>query len=183
MSAIGRGALLLSAVGALGFVGGQSLGKHLVRTLGLVLELGGMLYGALGVSQSGPLAMVRVWNIPSLEVPGSFHRFTRSLVGMMTIGLGSVVAAVPAASVTGGGHSFVQCGFLLVGMAALNVVLYLVAFWALTPAIGPVRVLLPGATASAAGFTFIIPLGSGLVQHNSAIVLPSTGNTVPSWDW
>jgi len=87
--------LLLVAVTVLGFIGAASLGNHVVTTLhefpvvgplfnparrasalhgsglGLVIGVVGLLYGAQGVTQTAQQAMVRAWNIPQVEVPGS----------------------------------------------------------------------------------------------------------------
>jgi uncharacterized BrkB/YihY/UPF0761 family membrane protein len=50
-------------------------------------------------------------------------------------------------------------------MLVLNVVLYLAAFRALTPKLIRTRSLVPGATLASLGFTLLITLGSGLIQH------------------
>ena len=54
---------------------------------------------------------------------------------------------------------------IVVGMLAMNIVLYLLAFRILTPSAIAARSLLPGAVVASTGFTFLITLGSGLVQH------------------
>ena len=85
--------LLLVVVTVLGFIGEKSLGGTLVSTLhqfpvigdsfnpasgsrlhgsslGLVIGLLGLLYGAQGVTQTAQLAMASVWDIPQLERTG-----------------------------------------------------------------------------------------------------------------
>ena len=181
--------LLLVSVTVLGFIGAPSLGHHLVATLhafpvvgplfnpasggrtlhgstlGMVIGVLGMLYGAQGVTQTGQQAMVRAWNVPQIEIPGFLQRLVRSLSGLAIIGSAFVVNAILATLVTGGGHRLELRVLLLCGMEALNVGLYLAAYRALTPAVAPWRALLPGAAVAATGFTFLTTLGSGLVQH------------------
>jgi uncharacterized BrkB/YihY/UPF0761 family membrane protein len=180
--------LLLVAVTVLGFIGAATLGHSLVATLhefpvvgaqfnpahrvavhgstlGLVIGLAGLLYGAQGVTQTAQQAMVRVWNIPPLEVPGFLPRLARSLIGLGVIGVTFVGNAALATLATGHGRGLAVRGALVVGMAVVNVALYLAAFRALTPAVVRVGSLLPGAGVAATGFTLLITVGSGLVQH------------------
>ncbi len=181
--------LLLFVITVLGFIGAASLGHHLVATLhqfpvvgaqfnpahagsslhgsalGLVIGLAGLLYGAQGVTQTAQQAMVRVWNIPQVDVPGFLPRLVRSLAGLTIIGLTFVGNSVLATLVTGGGRDVWLRILLLATMAVLNVALYTAAFRALTLSVIPLGALVPGATFAALGFTFLITLGSGLVQH------------------
>lgn len=181
--------LLLVIVTVLGYIGAQSLGHHLITTLhafpvvgpmfnpasggralhgstlGLVIGLVGMLYGAQGVTQTAQKAMERVWNISQVEAPPFFPRLARSLCALAIIGSAFVANSILAALATGSGHPFWLRSILLLGMEALNIVLYLAAFRALTSAGAPARSLLPGAVVAATGFTLLITIGSGLVQH------------------
>ena len=181
--------LLLVAVTVLGFIGAASLGHRLVTTLhafpvvgpffdpargssvlhgstmGLVVGLAGLLYGAQGVTQTAQQAMVRAWNIPQVEVPGFLPRLARSLTGLAIIGGAFVGNAALATLATGGGQTTPFRALLLAGMVLLNVGLYVAAFRALTPSAIGVGALVPGAAVAATGFTFLITLGSGLVQH------------------
>ena len=181
--------LLLVVVTVLGFVGAGSLGHQFVATLhqfpvvgsefnpahasaslhgssiGLAIGLLGLLYGAQGVTQTAQQAMVRVWNIPSLEVPGFLQRLGRSLAGLAIIGGTFLINAVLATLATGDSLSAGPRVLVLLGMAVVNVVLYVVAFRVLTPPSIPSRWLIAGASVAAIGFTFLITLGSGLVQH------------------
>jgi membrane protein len=181
--------LLLVAVTIFGFIGGRSLGQHLVATLhqfpvvgsefnpahasqslhgsviGLVIGLVALVYGAQGVTQTAQQAMVQVWNIPQLDVPGFVARLGRSLAGLAIIGGSFLVNAALATFATGGGRSDLVRIPVLVGMVLVNVALYVAAFRALTPSAVPVRALVPGSAVAAVGFTVLITLGSGLVQH------------------
>jgi uncharacterized BrkB/YihY/UPF0761 family membrane protein len=181
--------LLLVVVTVLGFIGAASLSHHLIATLhafpvvgpmfnpargtsalhgstfGLVIGLAGMLYGAQGVTQTAQQSMARVWNIPQIELPGFLPRLIRSITGLAIIGAAFVGNAAVATLATGGGHLLVFRALLLAGMVVLNVGLYVAAFRALTPSVASAGALVPGAIVAALGFTFLITLGSGLVQH------------------
>ena len=181
--------LLLVVVTVFGFIGAASLGHHLVSTLhelpvvgsqfnpergssslrgssvGLAVGLIGLLYGAQGVTQTAQQAMVRVWNIPQLDVPGFLPRLGRSFAGLATIGGSFVLNAAAATLATASGVGYLVRIPIVVGMLAMNVVLYLLAFRVLTPAKVATWSLVPGAAVAATGFTFLMTLGSGLVQH------------------
>src|SRR5690242_20941560 len=100
--------LLLVVVTLLGFVGQQGISDGLLRTLhefpvigssfnpesrtalhgstiGLIIGLIGLLYGAQGVRQSVHHAMGTVWNIPQTEQTGFLPWLGRSLAGLFTI--------------------------------------------------------------------------------------------------
>jgi uncharacterized BrkB/YihY/UPF0761 family membrane protein len=181
--------LLLVVVTVFGFIGAASLGHHLVSTLhqfpvvgsqfnpahgsaslhgsvpGLVIGLVGMVYGAQGVTQTVQQAMAQVWNIPETETPNFLPRLARSLVGLATIGGAFVVNSAVATYVTSSGVSYLVRVPALIGMLLVNVAFYVAAFRSLTPSLIRTRSLVPGATVASLGFTLLITVGSGLVQH------------------
>jgi len=181
--------LLLVVVTVFGFIGVASLGHHLVSTLhefpvvgtqfnpqrgasdlrgstfGLVIGLIGMFYGAQGVTQTAQWAMRKVWNISNVDAPSFLSRLGRSIVGLVIVGGAFVLNAATATFATSSGVDYFVRIPVLLGMTVMNIVLYLLAFRVLTP--GPIatRALVPGAAVAAIGFTILITLGSGLVQH------------------
>jgi uncharacterized BrkB/YihY/UPF0761 family membrane protein len=181
--------LLLVVITVFGFIGAASLGHRLVSTLhqfpvvgsqfnpahgsaslhgsvvGLVIGLVGMVYGAQGVTQTVQQAMAQVWNIPETDMPSFLPRLARSLVGLVTIGGAFVVNSVVATYVTSSGVSYLTRVPALIGMLVVNVVLYLAAFRALTPSLVRTRSLVPGTIVASLGFTLLITVGSGLIQH------------------
>ena len=181
--------LLLVVITVFGFIGAASLGHHLVSTLqqfpvvgsqfnpehgsnslhgsdfGLAIGLIGLIYGAQGVTQTAQQAMAQVWNVPQLEVPGFVSRLARSLIGLVVIGGCFVVNAAVATFATNTGVPWAIRIPTLAGMVILNIVLYFAAFRALTPKGIGTRDLLPGATVASLGFTLLITVGSGLIQH------------------
>ena len=134
-------------------------------TLGLVIGLIGLVYGAQGVTQTAQTAMATVWHIPQTQRTGFLPRLGRSLAGLVTIGgaflINASLTTYATASKTGLGIEIL----VLIGLLVINVGLYFATFTLLTAkAIGP-RGLLPGAVLGAVAFTALLTLGTGLMQH------------------
>ncbi len=182
--------LLLVVITVFGYVGAASLGTGIVHTLhqfpvigsefnpgrggselhgsvfGLIIGVVGLLYGAQGVTQTAQQAMARVWNIPQDRLPGFLPRLGRSLGGLAAIGGAFLVNAILAPVATGHGIPWYARILILAGMLVVNCGFYLVAFFVLTPASEVSwRQLVPGSVAGAVGFTLLITVGAGLVQH------------------
>ena len=181
--------LLLVVITVFGFIGAASLGHSLVSTLhqfpvvgsefnpehgssslhgsvfGLVVGLIGLVYGAQGVTQTAQQAMAQVWNVPELELPGFVPRLARSLIGLVTIGGAFVINAAVATYATDTGLSWDIRIPVFGSLLLINVLLYFVAFRALTPGGIGTWELLPGATVASLGFSLLITVGAGLVQH------------------
>lgn len=180
--------LLLVVVTLFGFIGAESIGTGIIRTLhefpvvgssfnpasrsalhgstlGLVIGLIGLLYGAQGVTQTAQQAMATVWNIPQNQRTGFFPRLARSLAALSTIGGAFVVNAFVTGYATGGTASYAIRIPVLAGLLVINAGLYFASFTLLTAkVIGP-RGLLPGAIAGAVAFTALITVGTGLITH------------------
>jgi uncharacterized BrkB/YihY/UPF0761 family membrane protein len=180
--------LLLVVVTVFGLIGAQSLGTGIVHTLqefpiigsnfspssgntlhgstlGLVIGLIGLVYGAQGVTQTAQQAMATVWNIPQVERTGFLPRLGRSLAGLVTIGVAFLINAFVTTYATGGTHNYAIRIPVLAGLLVINIGLYFASFTLLTAkAIGP-RGHLPGAIAGAVAFTALITVGTGLVTH------------------
>jgi uncharacterized BrkB/YihY/UPF0761 family membrane protein len=182
--------LLLVVVTLFGFIGEQSIGTGIIRTLhefpvvgssfnvssgsstlhggsvlGLVVGLIGLVYGAQGVTQTAQDAMATVWNIPRVDRTGFLPRLGRSLAGLITIGVAFLINAFVTTYATGGTHNYAIRVPVLAGLLVINAGLYFATFTLLTPkVIGP-RGHLPGAIAGAVGFTALITVGTGLVTH------------------
>jgi uncharacterized BrkB/YihY/UPF0761 family membrane protein len=180
--------LLLVVVTLLGFIGAQSLGDGVIRTLhefpvvgssfnpadngalhgsalGLVIGLIGLLYGAQGVTQTAQQAMATVWNVPQYQRTGFLPRLGRSLAALITIGGAFLINAFVTSYATGGTTSYAFRIPVLAGLLIVNVGLYFASFTLLTAkVIGPRR-LLPGAIAGAVSFTILITVGTGLITH------------------
>jgi uncharacterized BrkB/YihY/UPF0761 family membrane protein len=181
--------LLLAVTTIFAYIGAASLGHGLVSTLhqfpvvgsefnpahgsshlhgnvlGLVVGLAGLVYGAQGVTQSAQEAMAQVWNVSPLASPGFLPKLVRSLIGLVIIGGSFVINAPVATLATRSGTSWVVRELLLIGMVVLNTALYLGAFRVLSPRGVHARQLVPGAVVGSIGFTVLITVGSGLIQH------------------
>jgi uncharacterized BrkB/YihY/UPF0761 family membrane protein len=180
--------LLLVVVEVFGFIGARSIGNDVIRTLhqfpvigtsfnpsspsslhgntlGLVIGLIGLVYGAQGVTQTAQLAMATVWNIPQTERTGFLPRLGRSLAGLVTIGGAFVVNAFATSYVTGGTTSYAVRVPVLAGLLIINVALYWLTFTLLTAKVVGPRGLLPGAVLGAVAFTALITVGTGLMTH------------------
>jgi uncharacterized BrkB/YihY/UPF0761 family membrane protein len=181
--------LLLAVTTILAYIGAASLGHGLVSTLhqfpvvgsefnpahgsshlhgnllGLVVGLAGLVYGAQGVTQSAQEAMAQVWNVSPLASPGFVVKLVRSLAGLVIIGGSFVINAPLGTLATRSGMSWFIRALLLVGMVVLNAALYLASFRVLSPRGVHARQLVPGAVLGSIGFTALITVGSGLIQH------------------
>jgi uncharacterized BrkB/YihY/UPF0761 family membrane protein len=180
--------LLLVVVEVFGFIGARSIGNDVIRTLhqfpvigtsfnpsspsslhgntlGLVIGLIGLVYGAQGVTQTAQQAMATVWNIPQTERTGFLPRLGRSLAGLVTIGGAFVVNAFATSYVTGGTTSYAVRVPVLAGLLIINVALYWLTFTVLTAKVVGPRGLLPGAVLGAVAFTALITVGTGLMTH------------------
>src|SRR5215471_8740978 len=135
--------LLLVVVTLFGFIGAQSIGTGIIRTLhefpvvgssfnpesrsalhgstvGLVIGLIGLLYGAQGVTQTAQQAMATVWNIPQNRLTGFLPRLGRSLVGLVTIGGAFVINAFVTGYAIGGTASYAIRIPVVAGLLVIN---------------------------------------------------------------
>jgi uncharacterized BrkB/YihY/UPF0761 family membrane protein len=134
-------------------------------TIGLVVGIIGLLYGAQGVTQTAQLAMATVWNIPQDQRTGFLPRLGRSLAGLITIGGAFLINAFASTYATGGTSNYAIRILVTIGLLIINVLLYFGAFTLLTAkVIGP-RGLLPGAVLGAVAFTALLTVGTGLMTH------------------
>lgn len=188
--------LLLVVVTVFGFIGAESIGSGIINTLhnfpvigssfnpssgetlqgstlGLIVGLIGLLYGAQGVTQTAQQAMATVWNIPYVERTGFLPRLGRSFLALLTIGIAFLVNAGTSTYITGGTGSYAQRVPIIAGMLVINIGFYFAVFNVLTPKVISARKQLPGAIAGAVAFTLLITVGSGLMTHQ----LKHTSNT------
>jgi uncharacterized BrkB/YihY/UPF0761 family membrane protein len=133
-------------------------------TLGLVVGLVGLAYGAQGVTQTAQLAMATVWNVPQNEQTGFLPRLGRSIAGLITIGGAFLINAVVATYANAVGNYAIKVP-VIAGLLVINFGLYYATFFLLTPkVIGP-RGLIPGSVVGAVAFTALLTVGTGLMAH------------------
>ena len=102
---------------------------------------------------------------PPHRGPGLPATLARSLAALTVIGGTFLVNAALATYATGSSVDLAVWLPVLLGMVLVNSALYVAAFRVLTPSAITTRSLVPGAVVAALGFTFLITLGSGLIQH------------------
>ena len=126
---------------------GQQLGQAIHPLQGNALALAGgivgLVWGSLGVTQAGQLAMAEIWNVPGVDRPPFVARLLRglSLLGVLGVGLAATTVIAPL-SALGGGVALTLAG---VGLSvALNVGLFVLGFRVLTVRRVATGSLLPG---------------------------------------
>jgi len=132
---------------------------------GLVLGLLGLLWGSLGVTQVGQLAMAEVWNVPGVVRPNFVSRMLRGLALFAVLGLGLIASTLLASLSTFGQAAAVAKVLGALASAGLNVALYLMAFRVMTVKGIPTRQLVPGAVAGGLAWSALQALGGYLVGH------------------
>jgi uncharacterized BrkB/YihY/UPF0761 family membrane protein len=181
--------LLLLVITIFGYIGAASLGHGIVSTLhqfpvvgdefnpangsselhgnsvALIVALFSLIYGAQGVTQTAQQAMARVWNIPQYDRPAFLPRLARSLIALVVIGGTFLFNAAAATFATAAGTATGITVLVIIGMLLVNCALQTLAFFVLTPKGVTIRQLVPGAALAAFGFTLLITVGSGLIQH------------------
>jgi membrane protein len=184
--------LLMSSI--LGFVlrGDPSLQHHIVHSalaqfpvigrdlgqpgklggngIGLVIGIVGSLYGGLGVAQAGQNAMNIAWAVPRNNRPNPFKVRGRSLLLLVTVGVGVLVTTVISALGSSASAFGAQFGTsvkiaLTVLSVVLNIGLFLVGFKIATAVELSIRTLLPGAVGAAVGWQLLQSFGAAYVGH------------------
>jgi YihY family inner membrane protein len=134
-------------------------GNALAVTVGLL----GLVWGSLGVTQAGQLAMAEVWNVPGVDRPPFVTRLLRGLGFLGLIAIGVLATTLIAAFSAGGGPAFAVTGIVL--SVALNVALFILVFRVLTIRTIATRSLLPGACLGGLGWSVLQLVGAYLVGH------------------
>lgn len=181
--------LLLVLVTVFGYIGAQQLGTSIVSTLqqfpiigpdlqlgpggsnlhgnvfGVVVGVGGLFYGAQGVTQTAAQAMASVWNVPKVHRPGFLPLLLRSVGGLAIIAICFLLNAVLLGYAEADGRPWTLRIPLVILLLGVNIAAYLLAFRVLTATDVGLRDLLPGAVVGGVAFTALITLGTGLMEH------------------
>ena len=150
---------------------GSQLGNniHALRrgsALGLTIGLIGLLWGSIGLAQSGLFAMAQVWNLPGPDRPNYFKRLGRGITFLAVLGLGLILSTFLASFGTFGRHN-VMLGLIAELLAVLvNTVQYLLAFRVLTPKVVTTSLLVPGAVVGGIAWTALLAVGGYLIGHD-----------------
>jgi YihY family inner membrane protein len=133
--------------------------------LGLAVGLAGLLWGALGVTQSVQYAFAEVWHIPYKDRPALVARVVRGLTLFVLLGGGVVVTAVLASLGSLLGHSLIAGAAGFVVGALVSIALYATVFRMLSPKSVRWNDLLPGAIFAGVGWQVLQVIGVALVEH------------------
>jgi YihY family inner membrane protein len=161
--------VLNAVAGQVPLIGSQLTGNvHQLKrssTIGLIVGLVGLIWGATGLAQSGLFTMEQVWNLPGPARPGYVQRLGRAVLFLALLGAG-VIVTTGLSSLTTYLHNGIAVKILIeVVTAAFNVGMYIGAFRVLTPKGVPTRQLLPGAITGGILWTVLQFLGTYLVHH------------------
>jgi YihY family inner membrane protein len=139
--------------------------------LALVVGVAGLVWGAMGLAQAAQHTMDEAWNIPRRDRPGFVPKLLRGLGWYLLFGLGVMATTFvttlgPLLSWSGGP---VLSGLIAL---ALNLALFTVSFWVLSPTGVGARDLLPGAMFAGTSWTALTGVGVGLAHklaHSNAL--------------
>jgi YihY family inner membrane protein len=161
--------VLNAVAGQVPLIGSQLTGNvHQLKrssTIGLIVGLVGLIWGATGLAQAGLFTMEQVWNLPGPARPGYLQRLGRSVLFLALLGAG-VIVTTGLSSLTTYLHNGIGFKILIeVVTAAFNVGMYIGAFRVLTPKGVPTRQLLPGAITGGILWTVLQFVGTYLIHH------------------
>lgn len=148
---------------------GTQLGNnvHSLRAtgLGLVIGIGGLIWGARGLTQAAQHSMAEVWNIPGVDRPGFWTRQARGAVLLAVFALGLVTTSLLTALVNIESQSVALHAVEIAVSVVLNIGLFLLAYRVLTPGVIGTSQLVPGAVLAGFAWQGLLALGSYLVTH------------------
>jgi YihY family inner membrane protein len=165
--------LVSSAIAELPVIGTQLRDNvHALKGSGPALAVGilGTLYGCLGVAGATQNAFNRAWAVPRNERPNPIALRVRSLLLLLVLGAGVIVATGLSGLTTGAGAlgatPATWLGLAAIPMATVvNVALFMVAFRVLTASQVPLRQLRVGAVTAGIGWQIVQMLGTYLVTQ------------------
>jgi YihY family inner membrane protein len=134
-------------------------------TIGLIVGLLVLVWGATGLAQAGLFAMTAVWNVPGPARPGYFQRLGRAVLFLLLLGGGVIATTFLTVLNAYSNKAAIWVILLQVLTVALNAGMYVGAFRALTPKGVPTGKLLPGSVVGGIAWTLLQILGAYLVHH------------------
>lgn len=145
--------------------GGGIQGSGAALVIGLVLAL----WAGLAVMQSAQDAMNEVWGVPMKDRPNFLKSRLRSVILLLILGVGIVVATLLAGLATAGKDRalIIQAAALVISLA-VNFGLFLVAFRVLTVRNVLIGQLVPGAVLAAVGSLILQSLGGYILGSKMA---------------
>ncbi len=140
------------------------------KVLGLIVGIGGSIYGGLGVAQAGQNAMNKVWAVPRNARPNPIKARGISLLLLLIVGGGLVATTVLSALTTGaqayGTNLGIEARVLSTVLSvAVNAALFVLAFRLMTAEQVTVDQVRGGALAAALGWQLLQEVGTYYVSH------------------
>ncbi len=121
-----------------------------------------LLWGATGLANAAQYTMDEAWNIPARSRPGFVQRLWRSFAWYAVFGIG-IVASTFVASLGSWLHLLGGLAMSTLIALVLNVAIFLVSFWILSPRIA-IGATVPGAIVAGTVWTFLTGIGIGLTH-------------------
>jgi uncharacterized BrkB/YihY/UPF0761 family membrane protein len=130
----------------------------------LIVGVLGLVWGSQGLAQAAQFTMDEAWNIPNKTRPGFRSRTLRSFGWYATFGLGAL-ASTFVSSLGQALHWSGGVALSTVASLVLDVALFLLSFWILTPSGIAVRDLVPGAATAGTAWAVLTGLGVNLTTR------------------
>ncbi len=130
----------------------------------LVVGLLGLIWGSQGLAQTAQFTMDEAWNVPNRSRPGFLARTRRSFGWYALFGAGVLVPTF----VTSLGQALHWAGGdVLSTLASLvvDIAIFVLSFWILSPPGVAVRKLLPGAVGAGVVWAILTGVGVNLTTH------------------
>jgi YihY family inner membrane protein len=148
----------------------SSIGGLQGNWLALVIGLASALWSGSAVVRVTQDGFNAVWEVPQVERPKFLEQLRRSLLALVTIGLGLLASAVLIGFVSGDNPA-IHVGVLgrllaYVAMIAVDIGLFLVAFRMLTDRQISTRDVLPGAVVTGVAFWILQALSSIIITRH-----------------
>jgi membrane protein len=163
--------ILDSALGQFPLIGNDlPRGRLTGSNWAVVVGLAGILYGGLGVAQAGQNAMNVIWAVPRNRRPNPIKSRLRSLLLLLSVGLG-VVATTALSGLVNATKAFgasIGLGISIpafIASVVLNSVIFLVGFRVATVREVSLREIAPGAVGAGVFWQVLQLLGTSYVKH------------------
>ena len=159
--------VLHSALAEFPIIGNQIQSNlHSLRATGLSLAIGigGLVWGARGLSEQVQHAMQEVWNVPGRRRPNFWKRLMRGGVMLGIVGAGLVCTTLLSGIAGFGGHTAPLKAVTLAISATINVALFYLVFRVTAPQVARAAIV-PGAVIAGLAWQVLQVLGSYVVGH------------------
>ncbi len=130
----------------------------------LVVGILGLIWGSQGLAQAAQFTMEEAWNVPNKTRPGFLSRTVRSFGWYAAFG----VLALISTFVSSLGQALHWAGGPVLSTLAavvVDIALFVMSFWILTPSEIPWREMIPGAVVAGTAWAILTGVGVSLTSH------------------